>query len=359
MHGAETHRVFSSVLDRWLPLIYKGSIQYSIPGRTEAEDLVQESLVLLLDTIQYWLDNGRDFELDCVEFEKYFKTVFFHRLVDAKRFEQSQKRNHRSEVHATDDYDPLTNVRSSSYSSPEELVIAQSFYDALVSRLDPKHVTILEAWLNPSEELLAKIRTRSHRCLNKNIHGYDCGIEYQHSGAELTCPNCGSETEITHPYSPSKIHQYDIQDFVGVKRSVVVDATSSIRRVANSLTQPDFSQANLSTLLELLGFGTYLDDSCKFSSRPINVASCRISDGPVSYEALTYHHMKIIATDDEMKLIDFCVVHNSPYYQGMKFSGLASRLGWSVHKVRQVVDALRIKIDLVDAGVPLKDIPKS
>lgn len=351
-----TDVVFNTIVDRWTPFIYRGAISYTVPGRNDPEDLVQECLVLLRATISVWLRDGRDFQLDLIEFEKYFKTVMFHRLTDLYRREQSQKRAVNQEVAATETFDPAAFVPSPG--SADEDLAASEIYECLRDRLNEDQKQLLDVWINPPEELLLLVRARTLKCLNQNPE-YECGLVYEHPGQELLCPDCGSKTQILRD-APSKINQYHLQTYLGWSRSRVSECVSAIRQAAKSLNSPDTSTVNLSTLLELTGHGSYIDENGHNCVRHIYVLSQRYTDNPNPSRAeLSYSHLKLICTESEMRVVDFCVQHNSPYYQNITFRNLASRLNLDIHTVRRIVSSLTDKIELIDIGVPLKDIPRA
>jgi len=86
-------------------------------------------------------------------------------------------------------------------------------------------------------------------------------------------------------------------------------------------------------------------------------SSCRYEQGTPKRSHLTYYDLRSVFTDDENAYLNFMVDHSVEYYEGIKFTDLSRRLGISVHRVRAAVDNIRLKLEYVDAGVPLKDLP--
>ena len=194
---------FPRVSDRWYPLIYKGAIQYAIPGRLDPEDLVQEGLILLHETIVDMVITKHQFEVDNFEFEKYFKTALYRRYIDKQRIHQSKKRSYQSEVHPTEEYNPLEYLQDRT-DSPEEAAITAQTIERVKSRLPEKYHVVLEAWLNPSQEIIDITRHRTLSCTNP-----ECRIIYETSGIENLCPNCGSSTEVIKS-RPTRMLQSDV-----------------------------------------------------------------------------------------------------------------------------------------------------
>ena len=347
---------FSRVADRWYSLIFKGALAYSIPGRLDPEDLVQEGLILLHETITSMVIEQERWEVDSFEFEKYFKSSLYHRFVDKQRVHQSKKRNYRNEVHESDEHNPLEHIHDRQ-DNPESIAIGSQLHDRLRDRVPEKYHNVLNAWLDPSSILLNRMRKKTLRCLNRGSLK-DCRIEYETSGTETTCANCGSPTVVVRSSSPSRILQSDIQESLGITRSALSEAMFLIRQSLKNLNNPDFD-VDITPFLEMFGYGRVMYESgVDLLQPPPMIASCRFEDGTPTYKELTYSSLSLILSDDEKRFLDYIVMHKSEYYQTLRFSDLAKRMGITVHDVRRTSDVLRIKLELIASGVPLKDIPK-
>jgi hypothetical protein len=86
-------------------------------------------------------------------------------------------------------------------------------------------------------------------------------------------------------------------------------------------------------------------------------ASCRYEDGTPFLQHLTYYSLREVLNSEEVILLDFMASHSTDYYVNIHFSDLARRTGLTVHRLREAVDSIQVKLELIDAGVPLKDIP--
>lgn len=85
-------RQFEAVYQEWVPLIRQRAKAYAIPGRAEVLDLVQEGLVVLLETVR----NGQ-LDPSSEEFGRYFKSAILHQFLDIQRWHTSKRRDHRKE----------------------------------------------------------------------------------------------------------------------------------------------------------------------------------------------------------------------------------------------------------------------
>lgn len=348
-----TEERFGAIADRWLPLIYKGAIEYSIPGKFDAEDLVQEGLLLLYEEIRKRVVTLQMWEVDSNDFEKYFKSALFHRFVDLKRTQATKKRDYTKEVHATEDYDPLDNLMIAAFDDPENDVIRESTYKRTMERLSETHQRVLECIVRTPEALLSRIR--EHQCPQCLYLG--------DSTPDGKCPMCieagfDAAAELVPVRSSSRVLQSDIQEFLGMKRMAVSDAIYTIRQTIKSLdTTPD--KISLKSFMELFGYGDVVDHDGHQVHVPWPMASsCRYEEGtPVRYH-LTYYSLRAILNPDEVLLLDFMVSRSNSCYTTVRFTDMARRLGISVHRVREAVDSIRVKLELVEAGVPLKDVPK-
>ena len=344
---------FGAIADRWLPLIYKGAIEYSIPGKFDAEDLVQEGLRLLFEEICKRVVVLQMWEVDSNDFEKYFKSSLFHRFVDLKRTQSTRKRDYTKEVHATDDFDPIENLMIEAYDNPEHDILSEGTYERLMERLSEPHQRVLECLVHPPEKLLKGIR--EHRCPQCLYMG-----EPTPSGKCPQCLEAGFEeaVDLQPSKSPSRVLQSEIQEYLGMKRMAVSDAIYTIRQTLVEIDgTPD--KISLKPFMELFGYGNILDDEGQNVHVPWpQASSCRYEDGtPVRYH-LTYYSLRAVFNPDEVILLDFMVSHSNEYYTSIRFTDMARRLGISVHRLREAVDSIRVKLELIEAGVPLKDVPK-
>lgn len=356
MQDGISTRQFEEAMERWYPLIYRGAIEYAVPGRLDVCDLTNEGLLLLYTTIQEKVMTLNWWELTSTDFSKYFKSALFHMYIDRKRSHMSGKRNYRKELHATEDYDPLDGL-TVKYESPEDVVIGDQLVDLLRKRLSPTHQRVLDAWLNPPEWALERMRSKVLKCVNAS-----CDLdEYETSGVETSCPNCGSSTRVVRASNPSKVKQECIQEITGLKRGAVTESIAIIRSVYKNLEcLPDPRNVDLTTFLEALGFGSYENpETGEEENREILIASCRFEDGNPEYTPLTYQWLCIALNDAEQRVLNFFVLHNTEDYQVIRFQDAASRLSMKVHDLRQIVDTIRIKIEMIDAGVPIRDIPRN
>lgn len=347
---------FSRIADRWYPLIFKGALSYQIPGRLDPEDLVQEGLILLHETICDTVLKQEWWEVDSYEFEKYFKSALYHRFVDRQRIHQSKKRNYRSEVHATEEHNPLEHLHDRQ-DSPEDIAIGTQTLARLRDRVPEKYHDVLNAWLDPASNLLSRMRTRTLRCLNR-ASVPDCNLEYETTGVENLCPSCWSPTTVVRSATPSRILLSDIQEALGITRSALAEATFVIRQALKHLDDPDLS-IDLTPFLEMFGYGRVLYETGVDLLQPVPmIASCRFEEGTPTYTPLTYSTLSLVLSDDEKNFLDYIVTHPAEYYQTLRFSDLAKRVNTTVHEIRRISDVLRIKLELISSGVPLKDIPK-
>ena len=349
-----TESQFGRVADRWLPLIYKGAIEYQIGGKFDVDDLVQEGLLLLYTEISKRVVDLQMWEIESMDFEKYFKSALFHRFVDLKRTQATKKRDYTKEVHATDDFDPIANLSIASGDDPNLDIASDTIYSNLVDRLSPQQVRVLDCLVHPPEALLKSIR--EHRCP-------EC-LWMGDPTPDGKCPACipnGFDVPATlEPCkSPSRVLQAEIQDYLGMRRMAVSDAIYVIRQTIKSLDRPDPHAANLKPFMELFGYGDVLDGDGFATHRPWpSIASCRYEEGCPTQQRITFPVLRDLFNDDENLLLDFMVSHPNEYYTKLRFTDLAQRIGISVHRLRGAVDSIRVKLEFVESGVPLKDIPK-
>lgn len=349
-----TDERFGEIADRWLPLIWKGAIGYHIPGKFDAEDLVQEGLLLLHNEIEKRILTLNRWEVESEEFEKYFKSALFHRFVDLKRTQATKKRDHTKEVHATEDFDPLANIAIDGFDNVELDISGEDFYEQLKERLTESQCQVLECLVFPPQQLLKNIR--EHRCSQCLWMGDPT--------PDGKCPACivnGFEVpvDIEPTKSPSRVLQAEIQEFLGMRRAAVSDAIYFIRKAIKSLRNPNPETVSLKPFMELFGYGDVLDDDGFVirKSWPMPM-SCRYEEGTPTKSLLTYSDLVSIFSQDEQRLLNYMVDHNNDYYTKLKFTELAARTGMSVHQLREAVDTIRVKLEFIEAGVPLKDIPR-
>jgi hypothetical protein len=344
---------FAAILERWLPLIYRGAIEYAVPGKFDPEDLVAEGRKLLFEEVQHRVVRLEMWEVDSNDFEKYFKTAYFHRLVDLKRSCSTKKRDHKKEVHATDDFDPLESLAIAALDDPEKEILSQEDYERLMERLSVAHQRVLECVQHPPEALL-KV-AREHHCPQCLYRG-----EPTPSGICPLCLQAGfDEPAVLQTLkSPSRVLQSEIQEYLGMKRMAVSDAIYWIRQTYRTMKDdPDI--ICLKNFMAMFGYGEVEDeDGQKVRVAWPMAASCRYEEGTPTRSHLTYYSLKNILNPDEVTLLDFMVSRTNEYYATIKFTDLSRRLGISVHRVREAVDSIRVKLEFVDAGVPLKDIPR-
>jgi len=332
---------FSAHVDRWLPLIFKGAIEYQIPGKFDADDLVQEGLMLLHAEIKERVLSLQMWEVGSVDFEKYFKSALFHRFVDLKRTQATKKRDHKKEVHATDDYDPLANVMIADPDNPEFELISDGLYDRLMERLSEPHQRVLNCLAHPPEALLKRVR--EHNCPQCLYIG-----DPTPSGKCPLCIEAGFDhaDTLVQTKSPSRVLQSEIQEYLGMKRMAISEAIYEIRAAFRSLTStPD--RITLKSFMSMFGYDEHWPMA----------ASCRYEDGTPFLQHLTYYSLREVLNSEEVILLDFMASHSTDYYVNIHFSDLARRTGLTVHRLREAVDSIQVKLELIDAGVPLKDIP--
>ena len=142
-----------------------------------------------------------------------------------------------------------------------------------------------------------------------------------------------------------------------MKRMAVSDAISEIRQAFLSIKfTPD--RIGLKIFMETFGYGDIVDDGKTVHIPWPMASSCRYEEGTPTKHHLTYYSLRGIFNPEEILVFDFYVSHSNEYYSSIRFTDMARRIGISVHRVREAVDSIRVKLEFVDAGVPLKDIPQ-
>ena len=353
-----TNEGFADIADRWQPLIWRAAIDYALPGKVDVDDLVQEGLKLLFEEVTKRVNTLQMWEVDSNDFARYFKSALFHRFVDLKRSHTTKKRDYKLEVYTTDEYDPLASLMIASLDNAEDDIISSALYQQLFSRLSASHQKVLECQVHPSEELLKFIRV--HRCP-------EC-LYFGDPTPDGKCPACISNgfyppANLVSSKSPSRVLQSEIQEFLGMKRMAVSDAIYTIRaELKNLQTSPDrvSSSCSLNSFMEFFGYGNVIDDDdfAEVTPWPL-VSSCRYEEGEPSREPIDRDDLLSILVGDEITLLNFMMTHVNEYYVRLRFTEMAKRLNISVHRLREAVDSIRLKLELVDIGVPLNDIPRS
>ena len=356
-----TDERFGEIADRWYPLIYRGAFEYSVPGKLDTEDLVQEGLMLLHSEIKKRVVELQMWEVASQDFEKYFKSALFHRFVDLKRTLAASKRDYKKEVRATDEYDPIANLVLP-IDDQEQIALSRDQYQRLLDRLSPLQQDVLECLVHPPDELLKSVRHHScPECLWVGDPSQAVLAPRPDGGTDAQCPECHRikarnpditifQIGILEPVkSPARVVQSEIQTYLGLKRMALTNALWAIRETYRTLDEtPDI--ICLRIFLTSFGYDT------------LSVASCRLSDGTPSFRPISYHDLRSILVGDEVLYLDFMVSHSSresgDYYSRIKFTDLSRRLHLSVHRLREAVDSIRIKLEYVDSGVPLPDVPR-
>jgi DNA-directed RNA polymerase specialized sigma24 family protein len=363
-------QAYKEAADRWYPLIYRGALEYEIPGKFDHEDLVQEGLALLYEQwMKFCVEGVGDvlWSLDSIDFEKYFKTALFHRYVDKYRQQRTKKRDFTKEVHASCDYDPLENLVASPFDSPDQELLKEDFHREVRERLTDLQQLVFDCLVSPPESLLKSLREVTCRGTityvldigaetGEIVEVFECGYSGEPVGGK--CPKCSGD--LTSTRSPSRVLQSEVQKHLGLKRTQVSESIYAIRRIVKDLDTPSSQSAHLDSFLELFGYGKIQNDEGEVEYKPWPlVASCRYEEGSPSFYNLSYLSLRSVLSSPEIQFLDFMVSHPSTeYYRSIRFTDMARRLQMTVHRLRSITDSIRIKMGLIESGVPLRDIPK-
>lgn len=169
---------------------------------------------------------------------------------------------------------------------------------------------------------------------------------------DLECPVCTCRCKGTgkNP-NPSKVTQTQIQDFLNLKRVRGTEIFWQIKQAAKSVDAP--TEDTCHAFLHVFGYPDITSDG---QERPFLIASCNLKDGTPYYAIPTYSALKSVMTNEEVKVLDVFHTGFNGVRTSVKMQELARKLNMAVEDLRRVMDAIRWKLEMIECGVPLKDI---
>jgi hypothetical protein len=189
-------------------------------------------------------------------------------------------------------------------------------------------------------------------CLDRKILEPTRKVKVVVGEHSIGCPVCICRCKGTglNP-NPSRVTQTQIQEFLGLKRVRGTEIFWLLKQAAKTV---DASvEETCHAFLHVFGYPRFENEK----EHPFLVASCNLKDGNPTYTFPTYTMLKGVMVGDETSIFE--VFHQD--YNGVKTSvrmhELARKVGMTLEDLRRAMDSIRIKLEMIDCGVPLEDIP--
>jgi RNA polymerase sigma factor (sigma-70 family) len=158
---SEKDEYFVLKLREFEPLLWYAANRFEIPGVLWKEDLYQEGLLALEESLDQCVDHP-----ETLQFTRYFKSYLFHRMSDCLRRHKRHCRDWRREVREVlgdsedPEVNPLARVPQDTYPSPDyalEMEAVRKYLEAVTNDLE-RAAREGSIWGNSAEDALELVK---------------------------------------------------------------------------------------------------------------------------------------------------------------------------------------------------------